>query len=335
MASVARHLRVVSTGDVCPQDGANVPQGPTVSLYIAAMAMVEGEPTARGRRRPTGKPGRPLPPDWQTAIKGFGPYLRAAGNAETSIRARIEHVTTLARSIGTVTPWEIQPEQLLAWVGVQAWSSETRRSRRRSFEAFWAYGRAVGLTTVDASSDLPRVRAIIPEPRPAPVEVYLNACDAAKPAVRLILRLGVELGLRRAEIAQLHQRDLVHDAGGWAVWIHGKGRKLRLVPVSGDLAHQLRKRTLRGGGWVFPGHVDGHASARWIGTRAKRALPEPWTLHSLRHTFGSDLLAQGVDIRVIQELMGHASLTTTQRYTKVLDEQKRVAIMNHSRRLAS
>jgi integrase len=241
----------------------------------------------------------------------------------------------MARGIATQSPWHVEPEQLLLWTGNQRWATETRRSRRRSLHAFWDYGMAMGMTTTHAAALLPKVKTTIPEPRPAPLDVFLDAWRRAKPSVRLILRLAAELGLRRGEIARIHLTDIQRHTNGWTLWAHGKGGKQRLLPMSDELAAMLRKRASRHGGYVFPGAHDGHVSARWVGKLAARALPEPWGLHSLRHTFASELLAAGVDIRIIQELLGHASLATTQRYTKVTDDMKRTAVINHSERMAS
>lgn len=271
---------------------------------------------------------------WATAINGFALYLRNLGNKETTIRARVEHVTTLARHIGATSPWDVTGEQLLMWCGAQTWAVETRRSRRRSFDAFWQYGIAVGLTDTNAAATLPRIKTRFPDARPVPLAVALDVWRRSPEKVRLALRLAVELGLRRSEIARIHLNDLEHHTDGWTLWVHGKGDKTRPVPMSDDLAALLRRRAQGHGGYVFPGRHDGHVSPRWVSKLVSRSLPEPWTLHSLRHTFATELLASGSDIRIIQELLGHASLATTQRYTRVSDDMKRAAVMKHSHRLA-
>jgi integrase/recombinase XerC len=338
-AAARAHLRAVpseTTATDNPHGLANVPHVLPAPLYIATVEGVAVAPRPSARSRPTGVRAAPLPAAWSHGLNGFALYLRSLGNADSTIHARLEHVETLARNIGHSNPWTITADELLMWTGAQQWATETRRSRRRSFEAFWQYGMAMGLTTIDASAKLPRIKTFIPPARPAPMSVVLEAIRRARrKKVKLILRLAVELGLRRGEIAAIHRDDIVHDGGGWLIWVHGKGGKMRGLPMADDLARELRRRAGKNGGYVFPGAHDGHVSRRWVGKLATKALPEPWTLHSLRHTFGTELLAAGVDIRVIQELMGHSSLTTTQRYTLVSADMKRSAVLNHSARLAS
>src|SRR5699024_4559569 len=100
---------------------------------------------------------------------------------------------------------------------------------------------------------------------------------------RLILRLAAELGLRRTEIALVHQRDMTEDLDGWSLLVHGKGDKERLLPLINSLSIALRTATLASGGWAFPGGDAGHLSPRYIGTLISRILPPGVTLHQLRH----------------------------------------------------
>jgi integrase/recombinase XerC len=132
------------------------------------------------------------------------------------------------------------------------------------------------------------------------------------------LRLGEALGLRREEA----------PTGAGTLSITGKGNKTRLVPILPAVAeaiqdylaacpHALGKDAplfvgVRGGP-LHPRLVQGQMAT----LRAALGLPEHATPHALRHSFATHLLAGGGDLRSIQELLGHASLSTTQRYTKV------------------
>ena len=132
------------------------------------------------------------------------------------------------------------------------------------------------------------------------------------------LRLGEALGLQRSEAPV--------EAG--TISITGKGAKTRLVPVLpavaeavGDyLAHCPHRPGPAGplfvgarGGPLHPRLVQGQMAK----LRALLGLPEGATPHALRHSFATHLLAGGADLRAIQELLGHASLSTTQRYTAI------------------
>lgn len=129
-----------------------------------------------------------------------------------------------------------------------------------------------------------------------------------------MVRMARECGLRRGEIAQGHSDDLLPDLLGWTLLVHGKGGRERLVPVPDDLAALLRALPR---GWFFPGNVNGHLSAAYVGKLLARLMPSGWTAHSLRHRFATDALDECGNIRVVQELLGHAHVNTTEIYTAV------------------
>src|SRR5699024_9969440 len=161
---------------------------------------------------------------------------------------------------------------------------------------------------------MPHVPAAIASPRPAPDRIYMVALTKADARGRLILRLAAECGLRRAEIAQTHSRDVIEDLAGFSLRVHGKGGKDRIVPLPDALAAELRRLPI---GWMFPGNDDGHLSPRWVGKLATELLPEDWTLHKLRHRFATRAYRGTRNIRAVQELLGHSSVGTTQIYTAV------------------
>jgi len=204
---------------------------------------------------------------------------------------------------------------------------ETRRSRRQSFVLFYRWGVERRYIATSPAEALPRVRAASPNPRPIAPIAFDYAIATSGPRVGLMLRLGFEAGLRRGEMAVVHTRDLINEGrGDWSLTVHGKGRKNRVVPLNDSLALVLRAACLAGGGWCFPGDINGHLSPRYVGKLLTRALPEGWTGHTLRHGFATDLLRNDVDLRTIQNLLGHASLATTERYTKPRDEAPREAV---------
>ena len=123
--------------------------------------------------------------------------------------------------------------------------------------------------------------------------------------------LAAELGLRAHEVAKVHKDDIHHDLFGLALTVRGKGGKDRPMPLSDDLAREVR--LLAAGGWLLPGRIDGHLSGPYLGKLVARALPGVWTMHTLRHRFGT-LAAEEGDLIAVQRLLGHASVATTQRY---------------------
>jgi integrase/recombinase XerD len=154
-------------------------------------------------------------------------------------------------------------------------------------------------------------------------------------AVRMLclLELLYATGLRVSELIAL-PRSAARTRERFLV-VRGKGAKERLVPLTQAAQEAARvylgglERSGAGAGpWLFPadsasGHLTRQAFARDLktaaaaaGLRADRVSP-----HVLRHAFASHLLQNGADLRVVQELLGHADIATTQIYTHVLDER--------------
>ena len=224
-------------------------------------------------------------------------------------------------------PWAVTTAQLVAWCGRQDWSRETRRGVRASLVSFWAWAAGSGHVSESPAACLPPVKPAPALPRPAPETALRAAVLAADERTRLILHLAAYAGLRRAEIAQVHARDLLPDLVGWSLRVHGKGGRQRVVPLPAWLAEQVEQRAA--GGWLLPGDDHGHLSARWVGKLATDALPGHWTLHTLRHRFASRAYAGGRDLIAVQQLLGHASVATTQRYVRPPDDALRAA-MEHA-----
>lgn len=264
-----------------------------------------------------------IPDDWAMMIALFLTHETAAGAPGTTLRARREHLEHLARRIAA-GPADVTGEMLAAYAAAQPWARETRRGRRASFRKFWSWGIAAGHLITDASAALPRVKAGVPNPRPVADHAYKRALMAARQRERLMLRLSAELGLRRAEVAQIHRDDIVDDLGGWSLVVHGKGAKDRTVPMPAGLAIELREACRHG--FAFPGDDAGHLSPRWVGKLITGLLPDGVTMHALRHRFASRAWREGIDVFVIQSLLGHASPETTRRYVAVPRTAERAAI---------
>lgn len=144
---------------------------------------------------------------------------------------------------------------------------------------------------------------------------------------RAILELFYATGLRVAELCRLDQPDLDRSQG--TVRVIGKGNKERIVPV-GDQALCALDAYLAvgraGDGPLFQNRGGGRLTVRSVHrivrARAKGAgIPRPVTPHTLRHTFATHMLDQGADLRLIQELLGHSRLSSTQKYTHVSAER--------------
>jgi site-specific recombinase XerD len=138
-------------------------------------------------------------------------------------------------------------------------------------------------------------------------------------------------GLRISEVAALCWRDVDLDAGTLMIR-DGKGGKDRVLPIHVKLTAELEcvAASERLPAYAVAGHESGaclthksmgHVFERWLPARGIDI-----SSHQLRHSFATQLLRNGADIRVIQELLGHESLETTQRYLLVEDDQKQAAV---------
>ncbi|WP_372593573.1 tyrosine-type recombinase/integrase [Actinotalea sp.] len=269
---------------------------------------------------------------WEKEISAWETALRAAGRSAQTVGLRTYHLRRLGSWAGCTGPWALTLDDLLTWTGLQDWRPETRRSVRASLRAFWRWGVATERTTVDVAAGLPAVPPAKPDPRPAPPEAVVTALSEADERVWLMIRLAVELGMRRGEVAQVHTRDLSRDLLGWTLHVHGKGSRNRDVPLPDSLARALRRLP---DGWAFPGADHGHLSARWVGRLVGRLLPVGVTMHQLRHLCATELHDATHDLRAIQELLGHASVATTQRYVAVRPDTVRAMVAERSARWAA
>ncbi len=168
-----------------------------------------------------------------------------------------------------------------------------------------------------------------------------ETADSLRLRNRAILELMYSSGCRVSEVAQLDLDEMV--SGGW-VRIRGKGSKERLVPVGSFAqraidAYLVRSRPLlsaKGGGPALFLNQRGSRLSRqsiWeIIQSAGQACGLSVSPHSLRHSFATHLIEGGADVRVVQELLGHASVATTQIYTLVtIDTLREVYASSHPR----
>ena len=163
---------------------------------------------------------------------------------------------------------------------------------------------------------------LIDSPENRSGKLLSNAPRARKSRDRAILELLYSSGLRVGELVGLNLNHLDLDLG--IVKVMGKGRKERIVPVGEKAVDALKafleeRGVIRGEAPLFLNPRGGRLTARSVGRLIKKytrrsGIFRKVSPHSLRHTFATHLLDAGADIREIQEMLGHASLSTTQRY---------------------
>ncbi len=214
----------------------------------------------------------------------------------------------------------------------------------RSFSRFLERG---GKARVSALSAVRGPKVAKTLPRPLAIDA---ARQLAKPVTMSEARAGEETapwilardtavlallygsGLRISEALGLERKAVATGAGTDALTVKGKGGKLRMVPVLPQVVNAIlaylsvSPYDLPPDGPLFVGARGGPLSPRVVQLAMARmrgalGLPESATPHALRHSFATHLLARGGDLRAVQELLGHASLSTTQIYTAV-DSQR-------------
>jgi integrase/recombinase XerC len=280
-------------------------------------------------------------------IAAFERHLRSERNrSEHTTRAYLGDVRSLFGFLeaegGTTELGDIGLPDLRAWLGQQAQRGVARATLARRAAAartFLAWATRTGRLATDPSLRLvaPKRHGHLPEvlrqsDAAALLEVAATASDDDDP-LRLRDRAALELlyasGIRVGELTALDVDDV--DLGGSVVRVMGKGGKERTVPFGGPAAQALRD-------WLARGrpHLVTAASgpALLLGRRGRRAdprqirsalhallthVPDAPDLgpHGLRHSAATHLLEGGADLRLVQELLGHASLATTQIYTHV------------------
>lgn len=237
----------------------------------------------------------------------------------------------------------------LAAEGLAASSSARRLSAVRQFHKFLAGETLRGddptriVESPRARRPLPKVLGIEEVDRllrlaeaEAEDEAASDAARALAGRLHLLLELLYATGMRVSELVGLKRSAVMRDAA--YLTIKGKGGKERIVPLTDRARDAVRAwlEKLPPGQWLFPsdgevGHLARQVFARALkglagraGIGAARVSP-----HVLRHAFASHLLAGGADLRVVQTLLGHADISTTQIYTHVLDEKLRTLVEQH------
>ncbi len=247
----------------------------------------------------------------------------------------------MEEDMGGFPGWEAcEPRHFSAWLYEalnQQLKSSTIRLRFAALRSLYNYlmrreGLAVNpledVTLPRARQDLPvylsrsQMEALLSLPHKLPADkkspAWLPWRDAA------ILELFYACGIRLSELVSLNADALL--PGSDCVRVLGKGRKVRLVPVGEYAREAVQEYRQRAGlpptGPLFISRLNRRMSARSVQLMLEKYLRVsdiPFTIspHKLRHTFATHMLDAGADLRAVQELLGHASLSTTQIYTHV------------------
>ena len=242
-------------------------------------------------------------------------------------------------------PWDsvqvVQIRSYLAWLNRENYSRRTIARRISSLRSFYKY---LLREEYIAQNPFTKVRTPKLDKRlpvfleEGEIDSLLDLPDDSALGLRdqAVLEMLYATGCRVSELAGMRLADL--DLSGLFVLLHGKGNKDRIVPIGNTCKNAFLKYFARSRApLMLKYHVEEHQfvfvnnrggaltdrSVRRILDKyvQKLALQKNVSPHTIRHTFATHLLEHGADLRAVQELLGHASLSTTQIYTHITNER--------------
>jgi len=287
-------------------------------------------------------------------LKAFLEYLRLNRNASAhTVRAYESDLsqfltflgTRVGRRVGGLSVADLDTAAIRAFLGELHRLGRTRASASRKLAAIRAFGRFLrreGEIESDPGALVGTPKREQRIPAHLGLEEMVRLLETPDPGTplgrrdRAILELFYASGLRLSELTGLDLEDV--NLAGRVVRVLGKGGKERIVPFNRSTAEALRswladreslepaalspERRRRRHHPLFLNYRGGRLSARSVDRLVRRYVSQCSTRlgispHALRHSFATHLLGAGADLRAIQELLGHARLSTTQRYTHV------------------
>lgn len=278
----------------------------------------------------------------QRLLKEFEYYLRVTKRlSQNSIKSYLtdlkEYVDFLKRNYNVVNPNGVTKQHIRNFIARLKRKNNTSSSISRKMSAIRSLHKyfllenlvdsnvSLGVSLPKKEQKLPQVLSLLE------VEALLVAADGDTPLElrnKAMLELLYGSGLRVSELVDLKLSDLHLNMG--FINILGKGNKERIVPIGGEGAHAVRQYLDKGrtvlkkvpGDILFVNSLGSSISRvgfyKTLKKIAKKAgITKDVSPHTLRHSFASHLLENGVDLRVVQELLGHEDISTTQIYTHI------------------
>jgi site-specific recombinase XerD len=290
------------------------------------------------KKRPTAQEA-----SWQAALAGFDDWQRARGMGDKTRAAYGVDLAQLAEWAGgrELKPTEVSHRDLRRFAAVLGERGAAKSTVGRKLAAIRTFYRhLIERGELEANPaelvSSPKKDSYLPQVlKSADVAELLERIPATTPLDlrdRAMFELAYAAGLRAEELTLLDSTDA--DPDGEEVRVEGKGRKTRFVPVGEHAWRALDRYLTRGRPALDSGDSDAlflSKSGRRLYTsdvrrrlklQARRLGISP---HTLRHSFATHLLEGGADLRTIQELLGHASISTTQTYTRVESRRLRMA----------
>lgn len=279
---------------------------------------------------------------WEPYKKGFKAYLQLERSlSENSVQAYlrdIEHLTVFLQEKGKlVNPAALtlkDLQQFIKWIGELSLSDTSQARIISGIRAFYKYCLLEEITKTDPTTllEAPKLKRALPDTLSfEEIEKMIAAIDLSKPEGgrnKAILETLYSCGLRVSELAGLRISQLYLDLG--FIRVTGKGDKERLVPIGSSAVKYIKlyKETIR----VHSSPQKGNEDILFLNKRGgklsrvmifyiirdlalKAGIEKTISPHTFRHSFATHLVEGGADLRAVQEMLGHASITTTEIYT--------------------
>ncbi len=244
-------------------------------------------------------------------IQRWADHMRFTGAASTTIATRTRMMRRLAALHGD--PLSLDRSALIAFLA--DYDHPATRSTMLSYlRAFYAWAATEHMVDDDPTAGIPGVKVPSAVPRPAPADDVARMLRAADPRTRAMALLMAYAGLRACEVAAFRHEHLTRAQDGrwWIEIPRSKGGHRQSVPIAGWAAEDI----LAAPAWDLSAQ-----SVQKIIREAFRAVGSPCTGHQLRHYFGTTALRATENLRVVQQMMRHASPATTARYTLITSHE--------------
>lgn len=279
---------------------------------------------------------------WDSHKKGFKAWLRLEKSlSDHSVSAYLHDIEKLNQFM-TIQGWSYSPDQLtmeqlqqfLRWIAELGMTQTSQARILSGLRSFYSFCLAEQLVREDPTVllEAPKLKRSLPDTLSFPeIELLIGAIDRSKPEGErnaAILETMYSCGLRVSEVVNLQISCLFLESG--FIRVVGKGNKERLVPIGDNAIKQITiyREHVRNHQSIQPGSEDilflnrrGAALTRvmiflLIKDLAKKAgIRKNISPHTFRHSFATHLVEGGADLRAVQEMLGHESITTTEIYT--------------------
>ncbi len=279
---------------------------------------------------------------WEAYKKGFKAYLRLERSlSENSVDAYLRDITKLTDYLQYITqlksPGELELKDLQAfvkWVGELGMTATSQARMISGIRSFYKYCLNEQICTMDPSVllEAPRTKRSLPDTLSfEEIENMIAQIDLSTPEGgrnKAIIETMYSCGLRVSELVNLSISGLYLDVG--FIKVIGKGNKERLIPIGTDAVKYIKlyRETIRSQQTIKPGFED-HLFLNRRGKNLSRVMifyiikdlalkagiTKIISPHTLRHSFATHLVEGGADLRAVQEMLGHESITTTEIYT--------------------